>query len=216
MTFNKTPVNIIMNILLFGATGRVGEAVLELALSAGNKITVLVRNKTKVKTKHPNLEIVEGDIYDWPLLRRLSKQPIDVIINVIGANPLKPSTLVTDTAKAIVGIFGDQKIRYLAITGIAQMKKTLLGRLSVLLLKLTPVKHAIYDHQNAFQIIKASDFHWSLIGCPYIHDGVTNNQFRKSEIFPGGFKTIHPGDVALAITDEMKLHTNNKIIGVWY
>jgi len=205
-----------MKILLFGATGRVGRAVLDIALSAGHDLTVLVRNKNKIKNHHPKLEIVEGDIYNWPLLNNLAQRDIDVIINVIGADPSKPSTLVADSAEAIKGLFADRNIKYLAISGIAQMKKTFYGRLSVLLLKFTEVKNAIKDHQKAYNVIKSSSLDWTLIGCPYILDGHTNNEYRKSEIFPGGFKTIHPGDVAIAITEEMNKNNNKKIIGIWY
>jgi hypothetical protein len=35
-------------------------------------------------------------------------------------------------------------------------------------------------------------------------------------VFPGGFKTIHPGDVAQAILNELGKLNYRQIIGIWY
>ena len=196
-----------MNILLLGATGRVGEAILKIILDKGLNLTILVRDKRKIKLQNAQLSIVEGDVYDFHILRKLAEDNFDIVINVVGANPLKYSSLVADTAKSICKI---------AITGIAQMKKTFLGKISIGLLKLTPVKHAINDHQNAYNAIIKSDLNYSLIACPYIVDGETKGIFKKKPVFTGGFKTIHPGDVAIAITDELYTNNTRTITGIWY
>ena len=205
-----------MNIIVFGATGRVGESVVEIALNNNHLVTVFVRNKTKVKLQHKNLTITEGDIYDSASLQQLKDCNFDVVINVAGANPLKPSTLVTDAAKTMIDLFCGKQVRYIAITGIAQMKKTFFGSLSIALLKLTPVKHAIKDHESAFGFIKTSALNWQLVGCPYIKDGPSFRKFKTVPVFPGGFKTIHPGDVAIAITDEINRYNYKTITGIWY
>lgn len=96
------------------------------------------------------------------------------------------------------------------------MPKTFFGRLSIGILKLTPVSHAIRDHQNAFDIVRRSEMQWTLTGCPYIKDGPTKGIYRTSEIFPGGFKVIHPGDVADAILNQIGKENIGKIIGIWY
>jgi putative NADH-flavin reductase len=205
-----------MKILLLGATGRVGEAIMKIVLDKGFKLTILVRDRSKIKLKNANLSIEEGDVYNFPLLKKLAEDNYDVLINVVGANPLKHSTLVADTAKSVCRIFEQKTTCYLAITGIAQMKKTFLGKISIGILKLTPVKHAITDHQNAYNAIIKSNLNYNLIACPYIVDGETKGTFKKRPIFSGGFKTIHPGDVAIAITDELNSKNANTITGIWY
>ena len=205
-----------MNILLLGATGRVGEAIMKIVLQKGLKLTILVRNKNKITLSDANLTVVEGDVYNHALLKNLSENNFDVLINVVGANPLKPSTLVADTAKVVVEIFDQKPMRYLAITGIAQMEKSFFGKISIGILKLTPVKHAINDHQNAYNTIIESNLNYSLVACPYIVDGETKGTFKKKPIYSGGFKTIHPGDVAIAITDELNSNNSNTITGIWY
>lgn len=50
------------NILLIGASGFVGTALLKEALSRNIKVSAIVRNASKIAIQHPNLEVVEGTI----------------------------------------------------------------------------------------------------------------------------------------------------------
>jgi putative NADH-flavin reductase len=206
-----------MKILILGATGRVGNAAVLKALDKRHQIIAFVRKKNKLTINNPNLSVVEGDIYDKDALDKLKQVEFDIVINVIGADPLKPSTIFSDATALILQLLSqNQGKRYLAITGIAQMEKTFFGEIVIGILKLTPVKNAIADHQNAFEQISKSTVDWTLVGCPYINDGPEKGVFKKDTKFRGGFKTIHPGDVASAIVEEIDKADFHQIIGIWY
>ena len=206
-----------MKILLFGATGRVGNSIALKALDKGHQVIAFVRNKKKLTINNQHLSVVEGDIYDKDALEKLTQVDCDILINVIGSDPLKPSTIFSDATKLILKLLSDKPDkRYLAITGIAQMDKTFFGEITIGILKLTPVKNAIADHQNAFDQISKSSIKWTLVGCPYIKDGIEKGSFKTDSKFRGGFKTIHPGDVASAIVQEIDKSDYHKIIGIWY
>ena len=206
-----------MKILLFGATGRVGNSIVLKALDKGYEVVAFIRNRNKLTIKDPHLSVVEGDIYDKDALDKLSQVDFDVLVNVIGADPLKPSTIFTDTTRLIIKFLSNKPGKhYIAITGIAQMYKTFFGKIAIEILKLTPVKNSIADHQNAFSQISVSSINWTLIGCPYIKDGPEKGSFKIDKLFRGGFKTIHPGDVATAIVQETAKDEYHKIIGIWY
>ena len=206
-----------MKILLFGATGRVGNSIALKALDKEHQVIAFVRNKNKLAITNERLAVVEGDIYDKDALDKLRRVDFDILINVIGADPLKPSTIFSDATKLILELLLHKADRrYIAITGIAQMEKTLFGKIAIGILKLTPVKNAINDHQNAFEQISNSNINWTLIGCPYIKDGIEKGSFKTDSKFTGGFKTIHPGDVATAIVQEISKANYHKIIGIWY
>ena len=51
-----------MKILLLGSTGRVGQSLLKMMLKDENDVTVLVRDRNKLKISHPNLHILQGDV----------------------------------------------------------------------------------------------------------------------------------------------------------
>jgi uncharacterized protein len=208
-----------MNIFLVGATGRVGTEFLKLALASGNRITAYIRDPKKVSVSHPGLTLLTGDLYNASSLRTaFFSGKWDAIVNVAGADPFKPSTLVTDAAKALIPLAEEAKIpRYLAITGTAEMPKNLGGKISTAILRLTPIGNGARDHDGAFSVVSVSSLDWALIGCPWIKDGPTRGNFKMAKVFTGGMKTISPGDVALAISRELENPSvHSGILGVWY
>lgn len=53
-----------MKIVLFGATGNIGNVILDEALARGHEVTAVVRDPAKLATKNPKLEVVKGDVAD--------------------------------------------------------------------------------------------------------------------------------------------------------
>lgn len=51
-----------MKIVLFGATGNIGNVILDEALARGHSVTAVVRDPAKLATKHPALTVVQGDV----------------------------------------------------------------------------------------------------------------------------------------------------------
>ncbi|WP_257873112.1 NAD(P)-dependent oxidoreductase [Hymenobacter sp. J193] len=51
-----------MKIALIGATGFVGSKLLTEALNRGHQVTALVRDPTRLTTRHANLTVVTGDV----------------------------------------------------------------------------------------------------------------------------------------------------------
>jgi uncharacterized protein len=207
-----------MNILLLGSSGRVGKAVTGIITGNGHQLTALTSDKNQIDLQSEHLEIVEGNIYDWMLLKQLSIRGFDVIINAIEPEALIHSSLVTDATIAITSLFNlvEKPVRFIGLTGLAQMDKTFFGRITIALSKLTPFKYALEDYQSAYEVTKTSDLDWCLIACPPIIDGAASGIFQYAGLFGGGQKQIHAGDVAIAICNELEQHNSKKVIGVWY
>ena len=51
-------------IIVLGASGRVGQKLVEYALTENYLVTAFVRNENKFLIKHPNLQIVTGDVFN--------------------------------------------------------------------------------------------------------------------------------------------------------
>lgn len=205
-------------VLVFGATGRVGESVVEQALAAGHDVTAFVRDPRKLKKRDDRLKIAEGDVTKPETVTAAMRAGFDAVVVTVGADPLKPSTLVTDSARAITRAMKEAGVtRYLGITGTAEMPKSFLGEVSIAILRRTPVGHAARDHDGAFAIVTSSGLRYTLAACPYIRDGATRGAYRTARVYPGGFKIIHPGDVAhflvKAIADE---GSASEVVGIWY
>jgi uncharacterized protein YbjT (DUF2867 family) len=206
-------------VIVFGATGRVGASILEQASVRGHRVTAFVRDPGRLKNLPAGVSVAVGDVYKAETIESAMAGGFDAVMVTVGADPLKPSTVVTDSARAVVAAARRCGIgRYLGITGTAEMPdQTLLGRVSSRLLRLTPVGNAARDHDGAFEAVRNSGLDWTLAGCPYIKDGPSRGVYTTSTIFPGGFKIIHPGDVAHLLVRELEEHRHpNAVIGLWY
>ncbi len=60
------------NVLLIGATGFVGSALLNELLSRGHKVTAIVRDAKKMDNQNDNLIVVEGDATDIGTVKKLA------------------------------------------------------------------------------------------------------------------------------------------------
>lgn len=78
-----------MKIVLLGATGFVGSALLKEALDRGVEVTAIVRNPAKVKIESPLLTVVKGDVTDPEVIASVAKGA-DTIVSAYNpgwANP---------------------------------------------------------------------------------------------------------------------------------
>lgn len=95
------------NVVLIGASGFVGTAILNELLNRGHKVTAIVRDAKKMNASNPNLTIVEADVTDTDALKEASKGK-DAVISAYNPgwkNPhiyedaLKNYPLIVESAK---------------------------------------------------------------------------------------------------------------------
>lgn len=95
------------SVVLIGASGFVGTAILNELLSRGHKVTAVVRNPKKINVTNSNLEIVKTDVSDTNVMVEICKGK-DAIISAYNpgwANPdiyeetLRNYPLILDAAK---------------------------------------------------------------------------------------------------------------------
>lgn len=98
-------------VIVLGATGRVGAVTVGLALADGFDVVAVARNPAKIDRRHDRLTVVQGDTTDPAGLPqalaaatghpdRAGGGDVDsspAVVMAVGADPLKPSTLVGDT-----------------------------------------------------------------------------------------------------------------------
>lgn len=95
------------NVVLIGASGFVGTAILNELLNRGHKVTAIVRDAKKMTVSNPNLTIVEADVTDTDALKEAGKEK-DAVISAYNPgwkNPhiyedtLKNYPLIVESAK---------------------------------------------------------------------------------------------------------------------
>ncbi len=60
------------NVVLIGATGYVGKALLNELLTRGHKVTAIARDAAKITVNNPNLTVVEGDATNVATIKELA------------------------------------------------------------------------------------------------------------------------------------------------
>lgn len=77
-------------IVIIGATGYVGSAILKEALGRGHQVKVIVRDTSKLTLSHPHLKVVGGDVTDTDFLsRELAKS--DAVISAFNPGWSNPN-----------------------------------------------------------------------------------------------------------------------------
>ena len=88
--------------LVFGATGGTGKHFVPLALSAGHKVRVLVRDRSKLTVEHSNLQVQQGSITDVGNLDELV-EGADFVISMLGDKVLQRDVSInTNFVKKLV------------------------------------------------------------------------------------------------------------------
>ena len=75
-----------MNVLVFGATGGTGRALVEQALQQGHMVTAFARDPSKVRVTHKNLRVARGNILD-PASVEAALKGQDAALSALGAPP---------------------------------------------------------------------------------------------------------------------------------
>jgi len=72
-----------MNLLILGATGGTGQALVEQALAQGHTVTAFARNPAKVRATQANLRVFQGDISNYDSLQAAIRGQ-DAVLSALG------------------------------------------------------------------------------------------------------------------------------------
>jgi len=95
-----------LQILVYGATGKIGTHVVEEALQRGHLVTAVSRDPSRIKKQHENLTVVTGDLLDLQSIELLVEDKDIIIVSVrgmIGKDKKPENTLQYIAARNIVG-----------------------------------------------------------------------------------------------------------------
>jgi putative NADH-flavin reductase len=73
-----------LDILVYGATGKVGSHVVEEALQRGHNVTAVSRDPSGIEIQHENLSVVAGDLLDLQSIELLVEDKDVIIVSVRG------------------------------------------------------------------------------------------------------------------------------------
>jgi hypothetical protein len=106
------------NVALIGASGYVGNAILNELLDRGHRVTAIVRNASKIKASSPNLEVKEIDVEDTSSMIEVLKGT-DAVISAYNPGWSNPN-MYEDTLRVYPKILNEVKasgVKRLLIVG---------------------------------------------------------------------------------------------------
>jgi len=100
-----------MKLLILGATGDIGEAVLKAAVSAGHDVTAFVRSPDKLGDVGDRVHVIQGDLTDAAAIAS-AMTGRDAVISAIGSSPDKAQLDAPATAvRLILAAMGSAGVR---------------------------------------------------------------------------------------------------------
>ena len=148
-----------MKILVIGAGGKTGRAVVEQAVAAGHEVTAFVRKAAEYNVT--NVRVIEGDAADSAAMD-VAVPGQDAVIDTIGGKtPYKETTLKSSAARTIIKAMQRSGVRRLVVTsmlGVGESKAN--ASLFVRLLVATFLRGANKDKSAMESAVKSSGLDW--------------------------------------------------------
>jgi putative NADH-flavin reductase len=175
-----------MKLIIFGATGRTGLALVSQALDEGHSVTAFVRNPKAMNIQHPDLRVVQGDILDYESVHT-AVQGQEVVLSVLGVNSFKKNTIISDGTQNIIKAMYEHHVeRFICVTamGIGDSKKqkgwaymmpiSLMFRLQ----RLPILRNQFLDRELQEEYIKNSALDWIIVRPGGLTNGPRTGNYR--------------------------------------
>lgn len=160
---------VVMQITVFGASGRVGSLVVAEALRRGYQVTAFVHGKNPF-VANKNLRVFDGDIYDESEVAA-ALQGSQAVISCLGSWKTKRRDVLTTAMRHIIPRMQLQKItRIITLTGNGALapayKPGWLHRLVMAALAPFPAGKVFADGENHMRLLAASNLDYTTVRSP--------------------------------------------------
>jgi len=160
-----------MRMALFGASGSTGRRIVEKAVSEGHVVRVFGRSADRLPQAGPQIEVVEGDVFDTGDVQR-AVEGSDAVIIALGAPPSDRSGVRgSGTAHILraMGAAGVRRVVCMSCLGVGESygAQDWFTRRVVLDLWLWRV---VADHAVQEALLRESDRAWTIVRPPHLSD----------------------------------------------
>ncbi|MCT3569365.1 MULTISPECIES: NAD(P)-dependent oxidoreductase [Levilactobacillus] len=204
-----------MNIGIIGATGKLGNLLVEKLTNRSEKPTAIVRNKSKLTT---NIPTIEKDIFD---LTTEDIKDFDVVVNAFNAPMEDPEQFITSTEHLISILQGtNTRLVFAGGAGVLLVdENTMLVDTPEVPAEFKPIAEA---EVTAFKALaEVQDFDWTYMAPPAMmefdapHTGKHSFSGNKLGVNADGKSFISYSDYADAFVEQIFNPENHVIVGVY-
>ncbi len=176
-----------MNIIVFGATGRTGNCIVDLALAQGHTVTAFARDPKSFSSPQSGLSIVRGDVLHAIPVEQAIKGH-DAVLSALGGRTLDPSTVISEGTRHIIQGMEKHDVRRIVVilaSGIIS------GTIAPMFTNINA------EHRRILEMLKQSELEWIAACPPYIKDyPFTGNYILHTDQIPTDRMQISKFDLA--------------------
>lgn len=197
-----------MDVVVLGASGTLGQAIVQEALKRKHEVTAAVRNPDSLEFSHERLQVATVDIMDPASVAALVRGHGE-IISAFGPDPGRENDLLSAADSLLEGM-RSAGVERLIIVGGAGSLKTESGEW---LMDTADFPEALRPlaaaHAHAYEIYRSSDLDYTYISPPaVIAEGRRTGMFRigldRLIVDEDGKSSISVEDFAVAVIDELE------------
>ncbi|HVK09971.1 MAG TPA: NAD(P)H-binding protein [Gemmataceae bacterium] len=198
-----------MNLLLFGATGMVGQRVLSEALRRGHTVTAVARDPSKVTGSSLHLSSRRGDVTDAASVAALTAGH-DVVVSAV-APPAGREGALSDVARALVQAVAaaEPPPRLIWVGGAGILRVAPGTRLIDTPAFPASLKAIAQAHIDAYAVLQRSAVDWTFFApAALIQPGERTGTYRTATdqlvVDAAGTSRISAEDYAVGLLDEVE------------
>ena len=152
-----------MKLVIFGATGKVGQHIVTQALEQGHDVTAFARSPQKLSQTHENLRLIKGDVLD-PAAVKAAIDGHEAVIIALGMPLMNKDQLRAKGTANIVDAMHEANVkRLICLSGMGTSDSyTLLPALYKYMIAPLFMRHLFRDHEWQERIIRASGLDWTI------------------------------------------------------
>jgi uncharacterized protein YbjT (DUF2867 family) len=203
-----------MKIVIFGASGFSGRAILKEALAQNHQVTILVRSNVGVAFRDKNLKVVEGNVLDKEIVNQILHDQDAVIqcLGVGGKGDGKPTTFISDATKIIVEEMEKNKVKKLIAMSNVGAGNSIAFQPWIFNKIILPyfmkwLKFIIDDKNKMEPIIMNSRLDWTIVRCPNIVDKPMKGNCKATLDGKGLKLSVTLGDMAAFMINQITDNT---------
>ena len=198
-----------MKVVIFGATGFAGKAILKEALAQNHQVTILVRNRSAISSNDKRLTIIEGNVMDRKKVSEVLENQ-DAVIECLGARgkDVKPTTIISDATKIIVEEMGKLQVkRLIAMSNIGtgnSIRHNPWYFTKIILPYFMKWLKVVIDDKNRMEpVIMNSQLNWTIVRCPNIVDKPAKERYHATLDGKGLKLSITLGDLSTFLVQQL-------------
>lgn len=184
-----------MKILLLGATGGVGKHFLQFALERGDEVTALVRNPEKITFSHPQLTVVQGDVFQLNDVKKVMGGQEAVVSCLNTSKSIHESDELQRMIGNCVEAMQESDVQHIVYCASAGVENEIPGEKGKEVMHF--LRHPLYDHAQAIQKIRNAGLQYTIARPGGLMNEDHTGKYLEAETgIPASTNRINRADVA--------------------